>query len=78
MSRRTSGGTGLFGGDSESLPLPDEPLLLDGDKAALLGGGGGLAVRLLALPSSSNATEATRFPKELRLDVGWTEAKVKR
>lgn len=73
MSRRTSGGTGLLGGDSESLPLPDGPLLLDGDKAALLGGGGGLAALLLLLPSSSKAMEAARFPKELRLAVGWKQ-----
>lgn len=76
MSRRTSGGTGLLGGDSESQPLPDEPVLLDGDKAALFAGGGGLAALLLPLPSSSKAMEAARFPKQLRLAVGWMEAKV--
>lgn len=66
-----------MGGDSESLPLPDEPLLLDGDKAALFGGGGGgggLAALLLSPPpSSSRATEAARFPNEPRLAVGWRE-----
>lgn len=60
---------GLLGGDSESLLLPDEPFLLDGDDGKLFGVGGGLAALFTPEPSLSRASEAPRLPKLLRLVV---------
>lgn len=67
MSRRTSGGTGLLGDESEPLLLPEELFLTVGEDGKLFGVGRGVGCDFASALSSSSGREEPRFPELLRL-----------